>query len=139
MAIEITIKANFDEVSQMVEERKKAALTAMGIKAVNLVLYRMRRGYGKSIHKTGALQRDVTYEVNESDDSVEIGNTLEYAPYVHDGHYGHAVFFDDIGEFRVVPGGHTPGRPYIRDALTGDAAAKKLQEVAEAYLRIETE
>ncbi len=101
----------------------------MGIKAVNLILYRMRQGYGKPIRQTGDLQRDVTYEVNDGNDSVEIGNTLEYAPFVHDGH---AVYIKDVG-WRVLPGGHTPGRPYIRDALTGNDAAEKLRKVAEAY------
>lgn len=132
MSIEVTIQANFDQVSQTIEARKKLALTAMGIKAVNLILYRMRQGYGKPIRQTGDLQRDVTYEINESNDSVEIGNTLEYAPFVHDGHAGHAVYIKDVG-WRVLPGGHTPGRPYIRDALTGNDAAEKLRKVAEAY------
>lgn len=104
----------------------------MGIKAVNLILYRMRQGYGKPIRQTGDLQRDVMYEVNDGNDSVEIGNTLEYAPFVHDGHAGHAVYIKDVG-WRVLPGGHTPGRPYIRDALTGNDAAEKLRKVAEAY------
>lgn len=132
MSIEVTIQANFDQVSQTIEARKKLALTAMGIKAVNLILYRMRQGYGKPIRQTGDLQRDVMYEVNDGNDSVEIGNTLEYAPFVHDGHAGHAVYIKDVG-WRVLPGGHTPGRPYIRDALTGNDAAEKLRKVAEAY------
>lgn len=132
MSIEVTIQANFDQVSQTIEARKKLALTAMGIKAVNLILYRMRQGYGKPIRQTGDLQRDVTYEVNDGNDSVEIGNTLEYAPFVHDGHAGHAVYIKDVG-WRVLPGGHTPGRPYIRDALTGNDAAEKLRKVAEEY------
>lgn len=132
MSIEVTIQANFDQVSQTIEARKKLALSAMGIKAVNLILYRMRQGYGKPIRQTGDLQRDVTYEVNDGNDSVEIGNTLEYAPFVHDGHAGHAVYIKDVG-WRVLPGGHTPGRPYIRDALTGNDAAEKLRKVAEAY------
>lgn len=132
MSIEVTIQANFDQVSQTIEARKKLALTAMGIKAVNLILYKMRQGYGKPIRQTGDLQRDVTYEINESNDSVEIGNTLEYAPFVHDGHAGHAVYIKDVG-WRVLPGGHTPGRPYIRDALTGNDSAEKLRKVAEAY------
>ena len=63
MSIEVTIQANFDQVSQTIEARKKLALTAMGIKAVNLILYRMRQGYGKPIRQTGDLQRDVMYEV----------------------------------------------------------------------------
>lgn len=132
MSIEVTIQANFDQVSQTIEARKKLALSAMGIKAVNLILYRMRQGYGKPIRQTGDLQRDVTYEDNDGNDSVEIGNTLEYAPFVHDGHAGHAVYIKDVG-WRVLPGGHTPGRPYIRDALTGNDAAEKLRKVAEAY------
>lgn len=132
MSIEVKIQANFDQVSQTIEARKKIALTAMGIKAVNLILYKMRQGYGKPIRQTGDLQRDVTYEINESNDSVEVGNTLEYAPFVHDGHAGHSVYIKDVG-WRVLPGGHTPGRPYIRDALTGNDAAEKLRKVAEAY------
>lgn len=94
------------------------ALTAMGIKAVNLILHQMQRGYGKPIRKTGDLQRDVSYDVGRSgDNTVDVGNTLEYGPYVHEGTY------------------KMKGRPYIKDALTGETAKQQLQKVAEAYLK----
>jgi hypothetical protein len=76
----------------------------------------MRQGYGKAIRDTGDLQRDVNYQVID-DVTVEVGNSLEYAPYVHDGTRKMA------------------GRPYIQDALMSRDNQRKLQRVYEQYLK----
>ena len=119
MPVKVVFKDNSDKVLTQLEGNKKAALNAMGIKAVNLILWQMRQGYGKPIRQTGDLQRDVSYEVeNSGKDTVDVGNTLKYAPYVHDGTYKMAA------------------RPYIRDALTGESHKKQLHDVAENALKI---
>lgn len=136
MAVKITFADNSDKVLTQLEGNKEAALNAIGIKAVNLILWQMRQGYGKPIRQTGDLQRDVSYEVeNSAPDTVDVGNTLEYAPYVHDGHAGHSVKLKD-GSWITLPGGYTEGRPYIRDGLTGADHQKQLQKVAEEALKI---
>ena len=119
MPVKVVFKDNSDKVLTQLEGNKKAAINAMGIKAVNLILWQMRQGYGKPIRQTGDLQRDVSYEVeNSGKDTVDVGNTLKYAPYVHDGTYKMAA------------------RPYIRDALTGESHKKQLHDVAENALKI---
>lgn len=118
MPVKVTLTDNSDKVLAQLEGNKEAALNAMGIKAVNLILWQMRQGYGKPIRQTGDLQRDVSYEVNNSaPDTVDVGNTLKYGQFVHDG-------TSRMG-----------ARPYIRDALTGEDHQKQLQKVAEAALK----
>lgn len=100
---------NIQSIIDKVEGAKAAALTAEGITAVELITMRMQTGYGKPIWRTGALQGDVQYEVDG--DQVIVGNTLEYAPYVHDGTYKMA------------------GRAYVRDALFNELAQQALGDV----------
>lgn len=106
------------DVKARMDANADKALTAMGIKAVNLILWQMRQGFGKPIRQTGNLQRDVQYEVDEGARCVYVGNTLHYAPYVHDGTRKMAA------------------RPYITNALTGEQHKEDLKKVAEAYLQI---
>ncbi len=119
MPVKVTLTDNSDKVLTQLDGNKKAALEAMGVKAVNLILWQMRQGYGKPIRRKGDLQRDVSFEVeNSGPDTVDVGNTLEYGPYVHDGTRKMAA------------------RPYIRDGLTGEDHKKQLQKVAEEALKI---
>lgn len=135
MPVKVVFTDNSDKVLAQVESNKKAALNAMGIKAVNLILWQMRQGYGKPIRQTGDLQRDVSYEVeNSGEGTVDVGNTLKYGIFVHDGHAGHSVKLKS-GKWITLPGGHTAGRPYIRDALTGESHKKQLQAAAETPLK----
>ena len=107
---------NSAEVLAQLAKNKLVALNAMGMKGKELTLDNMQGGYAKPIWKTGALQRDVDYQVEYAGpDTVTIGNGLEYAPYVHDGTYKMA------------------GRPYLRDALMN--GKDDLQAVAEKYLK----
>lgn len=117
MAVQVTLKDNSKIVLNQLKGNKEAALTAMGIKSLNLILHQMQQGYGKPIRITGDLQRDVQYEVDKSDSSVTVGNTLVYGKYVHEGTY------------------KMTARPYIRDALTGENHKKQLEEVASAALK----
>lgn len=117
MAVKVEMKDNSKVVLKQLEGNVAAALKAMGIKAVNLILYQMRQGYGKPIRITGDLQRDVQYETDEGAQVVHVGNTLNYAPYVHEGTR------------------HMEGRPYILDGLSGDSHAKQLRAVAEEALK----
>lgn len=117
MAVKVKFTDNSVQVKTRMQGNRNAALQAMGIKAVNLILYQMQRGYGKPIRQTGNLQRDVSYEVHAETGSVDVGNTLEYAPFVHEGTY------------------KLKGRPYIRDALTGEDHIKQLRKVAEDELK----
>lgn len=107
---------NRNQVLQQMNSNASRATLAVGTKAVNLILWQMRQGYGEPIRKTGDLQRDVNFEVVDSV-TVNVGNSLEYAPYVHDG-------------TRKMQ-----GRPYIRDALMSRDNQRKLQRVYEQYLK----
>ena len=117
MAVQVIFEDNSDKVMAQMDGNVPAALHAMGIKAINLILRQMRQGYGKPIRITGDLQRDLNYQVDESEQTVTVGNSLKYAPYVHEG------------TSRMA------GRPYIRDGLTGPSHAAQLQKVAEEYLK----
>lgn len=107
---------NSAEVLAQMAKNKRAALEAMGVKGVELTLGQMQSGYGRPIRQTGALMSDVNHQVEaQGPDTVTIGNSLEYAPYVHDGTYKMA------------------GRAYLRDALMNGKAA--LQAAAEPQLK----
>ena len=116
MAVQVRITDNSDRVRSQMRGNVKKALTAMGVEAVHLIVNKMQAGYGKPIRQTGDLMRDVSYEVDRSgENTVDVGNTLEYGKYVHDGTY------------------KMRGRPYIRDALNEGGTA--LLNVAANALR----
>lgn len=117
MAVKVNLKNNSKLLLSTLEGNIPAALAALAFRMRSLVLFQMRNGYRKPIWRTGDLQRDVQTEVSEGERSVTVGNTLYYAPYVHEGTYKMA------------------GRPYIKDALSGDKAISQLRQVAEVYLR----
>lgn len=124
---------NRAQVLAQLNENASRATLAVGTKAVNLILWQMQHGYEKAIRDTGDLQRDVNYEVVD-DVTVNVGNSLEYALPVHDGHAGHSIKLKD-GSWITVKGGHTPARPYIRDALMNSDNQRTLQRVYEEYLK----
>ncbi len=103
------------EVLAQLNANAPAFLQAMGIEAVKCVNQQMESGYGKPIWQTGDLMRDVSYQVNASENTVTIGNTLEYARYVHDGTSKMAA------------------RPYLRDAIIRNQA--RILEVGRELLR----
>lgn len=133
--IRITMRDNSQDILALMAQNITAALTAMGIKAVSLILWQMRQGFGKPIRYTGDLQRDVSYEIHPDTKSVDVGNSLKYATYVHEGFAGHPVYFESIKEFRILPGGHTAGRPYITKALTSGNGTEAIRTAAENALR----
>lgn len=104
---------NSGEVLALMAKNATDALTAMGQAAVGLIAGRIASGYGRPIRRTGALQRDVSFEVG--DGTVDVGSSLDYALPVHEG------------TSRMA------GRPFITDALTGGAG--ELQAAAEKRLR----
>lgn len=109
-----TLTNNRAHVQQAIENRLPDALEAMGSVAVGLVKNNMETGYGRPIRKTGALNADVSHEVNGN--AVEVGNTLNYSLFVHDGTYKMA------------------GRAYISDALLTDSAKNKIIDAAKDKL-----
>lgn len=117
MSIRIRMEDNSGDVINKLEQNVTAALTAMGTEAVGLIVGTMRTGYGRPIWRTGDLQRDVNYNVRAGDHAVDVGNSLEYGPFVHDG------------TSRMT------GRPYITDALTSADGMEALKEVAQDALR----
>lgn len=117
---DVKMTDNSDQVLRQMRQNVKAALTAMGATGVELVVQHMQHGYGRPIWQTGDLQRDVNYEVEASgENTVDVGSSLEYATYVHEGTY------------------KMKGRPYLRDALASSNSAnvRALREVAEEYLK----
>lgn len=116
MGTQVKFTDNSAKVLAMIENNKKAALTAMGIKAVGLTVQKMQNGYGAPIRKTGMLMSSISSEVeNSGKDTVDVGSNVEYAPFVHEG------------TSRMA------GRPYLRDAIM--EGKTQLQAVTEAYLK----
>ena len=104
-------KSNKKAVQSMLRDNVFAALNAAGAEAVSLIRDNMENGYGAPIRKTGALMADV-HAGTPKKDSIEVGNSLYYAPYVHEGTSKMA------------------GRPYNRDAILNgkDAIKEKIAE-----------
>ena len=118
MAVKVTLTDNSAKVLAQISQNKQAALMALGTKAVNLILHEMQYGYGKPIRDTGDLMRDVSYEVeNSGPDTVDVGNSLFYGPYVHEGTHKMA------------------GRPYILSGLTRNNASEQLKQAVAAPLK----
>lgn len=111
------VKDNSRKVQDQLEANISRALTALGLKGVELTVEQMQHGYERRIWKTGDLQRDVSADPQPENHKVIIGNRLDYAIYVHDGTRKMA------------------GRPYLQDALLSDEGQKALRKVAEAYLK----
>ena len=135
MALQIQLNDNSETVLTQMDANVERALTAMGIKAVGLIIKQMESGYTTphknrpkgnvpsdggthtAIRETGDLMRDVFYEVGHSGaGTVDVGNSLEYGVFIHEGT------------------SRLESRPYIRDALLN--GAEKLQQVAAAYLKM---
>lgn len=112
----VKIIDNSEKVKSQIDQNKKRALTAMGLKGVEVIVNQMQSGYGRPIRITGDLQRDVNSQVeNSKADTVDVGNSLDYAKFVHEGTSKMA------------------GRPYITDAIM--KSKDNLQDVAKAYLK----
>ncbi len=107
----MAFKSNKRAVQSRLRTNVFAALNAAGDKAVSLIRDNMEKGYGMPIRKTGALMADV-HAGTPKNDSIEVGNSLYYAPYVHEGTSKMA------------------GRPYNRDALMNgqDAIKEKIAD-----------
>lgn len=134
MAFRIQLNDHAEAVLAQMDANEERALTAMGIKAVGLIVRQMESGYTTphknrthgttsdggthtAIRETGDLMRDVSYEVgNSGAGTVDVGNSLEYGVFIHEGT------------------SRLESRPYIRDALTN--GAEELQRVASAYLKM---
>lgn len=115
--IKITLKDNSPEVMALLAQNITAALTAMGIKAVSLIIGQMLRGFGRPIRKTGTLLGDVNYEIHPDTRSVDVGNSKTYAIFVHEGTSRMAA------------------RPYITNALTSASGTEAIRSAAENALR----
>lgn len=117
------------EISERLKRAMEIGLLAVGQEAVGMVREKMVTGYEHKVYDTGNLARSISAEVSPNANEVTVGTNVEYAHYVHDGHAGHAVFFPklgDKGEFRVMPGGYTPGRPFMTDTFADFANAERL-------------
>lgn len=116
MPVRVKINDHSAEIIAKVGDNIQAALHAMGTKAVKLIVSNMKTGYGKPIRKTGDLMRDVEYETERSGkNTVDVGNSLEYAPYVHEGTYKMAA------------------RHYIKDAL--ENGRQQLEDAVVPYMK----
>ena len=116
MGVKVTFNDNSGRLLAQLQGNTKAALTAMGGKAVGLTVQKMQSGYGRPIWRTGDLSRSIAYEVeNSGKNTVDVGSDIEYAPFVHEG------------TSRMA------GRPFLRDAL--EEGAEALEQVCAAYLK----
>ena len=107
----VTIISHVTAIREAKEQKIAAALQSMGKAAVNLTQDGMLTLYPNPVFDTGALHDDVQAG-EQTARSIEVGNTLHYAPYVHEGTYKMA------------------GRPYLVDSLTGNHAVSVLKEAA---------
>lgn len=117
MSSSVTVKDNRAKVIQQLKENIRAAAAAAGQEYVSMTVKQMQSGYDRPIWRTGDLQRDVRAKVDAEGMRVTVGNTLNYAPFVHDGTSKMA------------------GRPYLRDAVLSESAKVRVKEVVEAYLK----
>lgn len=106
------------QVMRQMEGNTRRALTALGTEAVALIQDGMDTLYGRPIWDTGTLRGNVHYTVeNSAPNTVDVGNDVEYAHFVHEGTY------------------KMKARPYIRDTITGEYAQRRMEEVTAAYLK----
>jgi hypothetical protein len=114
----IVFKDNSKEVLDTLHSNVGRLMTAWGQESVGLIVDNMESGYGKPIRVTGDLMRDVQYAPdNSKPDSVDVGNTLPYSVFVHEG-------------TRRIK---TP-RHYVRDALLSAKAKNSLKALAKQIL-----
>lgn len=113
---EVTFVDNSKNVEAQMSSNISRALDALGVEAVGMIVKQMEKGYGKPIRLTGNLMRDVQYHASINNKEVAVGNTLSYAPFVHDGTI----------KMRK--------REYITDALTRSDNKQRLKQVASVYL-----
>lgn len=150
MAFRIQLNDNSEAVLAQMDANVERALTAMGIKAVGLIIRQMESGYttphknrahGKK-HFTilGIRLRNVFYRPSDGGTHTAIRETgdLMRDVFYEVGHSGAGTV--DVGnslEYGVFVHEGTSrleSRPYIRDALTN--GAENLQQVASAYLKM---
>lgn len=117
MPTKVKFENNENIIKVKVDGNVKRALTALGEKAVEIIGDGMDTLYDAPIWETGDLHRDVNYEVHPEDHAVDVGNSLDYSVFVHEGT------------------SKMKGRPYISDSLLGDDAQKRMKQVVEEYLK----
>lgn len=105
------------QVIRQFEGNKRVALEALGVKAVELIQDGMDTLYGRPIWDTGRLRGNVHHVVeNSGKDTVDVGNDVDYAHFVHEGTY------------------KMKARPYIRDSLSGAWAQEQMRQTLIDYL-----
>ena len=105
------------QVMRQFEGNKRVALEALGLKAVELIQDGMDNRYSKPIWDTGRLRGNVHHVVeNSRKDTVDVGNDVDYAHFVHEGTY------------------KMKARPYIRDSLSGAWAQEQMRQTLIDYL-----
>lgn len=81
----VRIVDNRRKVRQLLDQKIKKGLTAVGLIMVETVLNYMEKKYGSRIFDTGTLLRSITFEVDESQKKITIGTNIDYAIFVHNG------------------------------------------------------
>lgn len=116
MGVSVHLSDHSESVKAQIRANATRAAQAVGIEAVGLTVKQMQGGYGKPIRQTGNLMRDVNYETESSGTKtvVRIGNSLFYAPLVHEGT------------------SRMSGRPYLKDAIQSNL--NRLLAVWQEYL-----
>lgn len=112
--MDFQLKSNKADVKKRLSTNEEAALNAMGQTAVEITTSYMEGKYYSPIYDTGDLIRDVNFKVLPSEKAIGVGNSLNYAPWVHNG-------TDKM-----------KARPYLKDAIQENRDA--LREVAREQL-----
>ena len=118
MAANVKVMDYTPQVMRQFEGNKRVALEALGLKAVELIQDGMDTLYGRPIWDTGRLRGNVHHAVeNSGKDTVDVGNDVDYAHFVHEGTY------------------KMKARPYIRDSLNGAWAQEQMRQTLSDYLK----
>ena len=111
-----TLNVNSGQILTKAREATTSALREIGQVAVMRTRRKMATGYYRAIYRTGALMRNVQFEVeNTKPNSVDVGNTEDYA--TEGVHYAKYVYF---GTYKM------PARPYLDAVHEGTDEYQKI-------------
>ena len=142
MGMQIRFEDHSDEVLRDLREAVSRILEMWGMAiegwAKRLCPVGTVESTGKKGYRGGTLRNSITHEVNEGDQTVDIGSNVEYAPYVE---LGTGPYFEpppDWEQFDAERGsgighGYVSARPFLRPAVENNQ--EKLRKIMEQELK----
>lgn len=133
---------NSDRALSELERAKARILSAIGMKAERYAKKLCPVGTvestGKKGYRGGTLRNSITYRVDVTTDTLEVGSGVEYAPYVELGTGPHFVPPPEWERFEAERGkgvgkAYVKPRPFIRPAI--EEHRDEYQSIAERELK----